>query len=86
MNNAISILDFPERIQKSFSNVEQFDAQEVEVKIIDNFDKDLITEEMFVDCLVILDKAKEKLVGTVVGNFKKVAKGKWVPIDPTCDE
>jgi len=86
MNNAISILDFPERIQKSFSNVEQLDTQEVEIKIVDNFNKDLITEDLFIDCLVILDKVKEKVVGTVIGNFKKMAKEKWVPINSSCSD
>jgi len=64
--NTLSILDFPENIQQWFKNVEMMDIDKAEIKIIENYEKDLIPEEVYTEALFILEKGKKKPIGAAV--------------------
>jgi hypothetical protein len=55
--NSLSLTDFPETLLKSFVNVQHLDLDVVEKKIVENFQKGLISEELFNNSLDILEKA-----------------------------
>ena len=41
----------------------------------------LISNQLTIESLDLLEKGKEKPIGTVIGKkYEKVAKGKWVPV------
>jgi len=75
MNN-LSIVDFPENIQKSFVNVQSIDVD----KIVDNFNKGFIGEDEFDVCMDIFQKGGMS-TGTITtrksGRFQKQSDGTW---------
>jgi len=83
MNN-IGLMDFPEKIRESFSNVPRINLDDAEAKIVDNFVKGLITEDAFSDVIDVLNKGKRFNIGDISTHggvkVKKMADGKWKPV------
>jgi len=81
-------MDFSDGIQKSFSNVRDIniDIEQAEEKIVDNFEKGFLTEELFCEAMTTLEKSMQASpVGTIRNGFKKIAPGVWQPLDEIDD-
>jgi len=79
----LGILDFPEIIQKSFNNVETLSIETISNQIIENFEKSLISEKLFLQSMDTLEKGKRANIGEIRewknGKFQRTTNG-WKPV------